>query len=50
MKDPLLQMAQRHNELANFQVELAAAQLETRKDVNLLISTVQQILPRLPKQ
>ena len=43
MKDGFLQMAHLHN-------ELAAAQLETRRDLNLLIGTVQQILPRLPKQ
>lgn len=57
MKNGFVQMAARHNELAAAHKELAAAQKnlteaqkDTRESLNILIRTVQEILPRLPKQ
>ena len=50
MKDGFGGIAAEHGELAQAQRELAEAHKTTEESLNILIRTVQDILPRLPEQ
>ena len=43
------QLAKRHDQLAKRHDHLAAAHTNTQQEINILIKTVQEMLPRLPK-
>ena len=43
------QLAERHDQLAKRHDELAAAHTDTQEELTILIKTVQDILPNLPK-
>ena len=47
MQDGFVKMAAAHKELA---AEAAAANKETRDNLNILVRTVQDMIPRLPRQ
>ena len=50
MKHGFTEVAARHGDLVQAQRELAEAHKATEESLNILIRTVQDMLPRLPKQ